>query len=508
MDLTYSQLEELHTLLLEAFPTRPTLARMVLFRLGENLDELATSSNLSDAVFELLRWAQARTRLVDLLQAAVAINPDHVGLRDFVAQVSGASSSPDPGPAPTLSLTWQARRDLRKLLLATYTTDTQVRELCVDFGIFYRQLEGEDLPSRIASLLDIAVRESQAADLAAAAREEADQQADQQLVIRQQLERYWQKAAFKEGGWQHQEKNTLWNEAAERYLGPIYSLAFAPNGAALATGSGDGIVNLWKIADGSLIQTFNGHTDRVNSVAFTPDGQIIASGSTDKTVRLWRVDDGSLLQMITEHTDRVGSIAFAPDGQMLASGSWDGTVRLWRVADGSLVQIITESSTRQDTIAFAPDGHILASAGDQTVQLWGLEDGSLLHTFTGHPNGVMNVAFVPDGQILISDGSHTIRLWRVADGGLIQNFRYPNRVINIAVDSDRQIFASAGYGTVMVWRMLEASPLWVRAEHIHWVTSVVFSPDGQILASGSTDCTVRLWCVDDGSLWHRLGTPH
>ena len=34
--------------------------------------------------------------------------------------------------------------------------------------------------------------------------------------------------------------------------------------------------------------------------------------------------------------------------------------------------------------------------------------------------------------------------------------------------------------------------------HSHWVTSVSFSPDGQYLASGSRDRTVKLWHVESG----------
>jgi len=69
----------------------------------------------------------------------------------------------------------------------------------------------------------------------------------------------------------------------------------------------------------------------VRSVAFSPDGQTLASGAADHTVRLWRVADGALLHTLEGHTDMVRSVAFSPDGRLLASGSDDGTVRLWGV---------------------------------------------------------------------------------------------------------------------------------------------------------------------------------
>jgi WD40 repeat protein len=73
----------------------------------------------------------------------------------------------------------------------------------------------------------------------------------------------------------------------------------------------------------------------VNSVTFSPDGALLASGSRDQKVRLWRVEDGDLLYTLEGHTDEVNSVVFSYDGSLIASGSDDDTVILWALTTTS-----------------------------------------------------------------------------------------------------------------------------------------------------------------------------
>lgn len=107
-------------------------------------------------------------------------------------------------------------------------------------------------------------------------------------------------------------------------------LAWAPNtgDGRFATGQQDGKVWMWRVSDGSLCTTLLAHQNYIYSVAWNPDGLAIASGSADESIRLWR-DDGTVITTLKGHTDWVYSVAWSPDGKVLASGSLDGTIKLW-----------------------------------------------------------------------------------------------------------------------------------------------------------------------------------
>jgi len=79
--------------------------------------------------------------------------------------------------------------------------------------------------------------------------------------------------------------------------------------------------------------TLAAHSSWVESVAFAPDGRILVTGSEDDTAIVWDLSDPArprrLGQPLTGHTDDVSSVAFAPDGRTLATGSDDYSTMLW-----------------------------------------------------------------------------------------------------------------------------------------------------------------------------------
>ena len=196
---------------------------------------------------------------------------------------------------------------------------------------------------------------------------------------------------------------------------------------------------------------------------------ILASARSwqDNTVRLWNTIAGNHLHVLTGHTDRVSSVAFSPDGNTLASASRDGTVQLWETITGNHLRTLTGHTSSVSSVAFSPDGNTLASASSQEIRLWDAKTGAPKHTLTEkYTAGVYSIAFGPDGRELVGGG------------------------LRLVIGSWAEVVL---LGAVVLWDAKTGAPKHTFTGHTDLVASVVFSPDGNTIVSGSQDGTVLLW---------------
>lgn len=66
------------------------------------------------------------------------------------------------------------------------------------------------------------------------------------------------------------------------------------------TANDDKAVKLWSIETKRFLQSFLGHTNRVNCARYSPSGKTIASCSEDRTLKLFDVNSGDCVQTFSE----------------------------------------------------------------------------------------------------------------------------------------------------------------------------------------------------------------
>ncbi len=183
--------------------------------------------------------------------------------------------------------------------------------------------------------------------------------------------------------------------------------------------------------------TVRGHQGQVQAVAWSPDGERLASADRQGVVKVWRLADGGdrpLFEMPAK-IGGVAALAWSPDGEHLA-GARQGIVQLWEAASGKEEQTLhtadnslrsalqatgTDYWSRQilvDTwivsLAWSTDSRKLALFdANGKVQFWDLtadKDGSQL--LGAHAGGVHAAAWSPDGKRLASvGGDGQIKVW-------------------------------------------------------------------------------------------------
>jgi WD40 repeat protein len=289
----------------------------------------------------------------------------------------------------------------------------------------------------------------------------------------------------------------------ERWSGhslPTWQAAFSPDGARLLTTSSDETLHLWEARTGTPLDVFRGHGSEVWCASFSPDGRQFASGGKDRNVFIWPIAKGASREIFKARN--WGRRFFSVDSRQLVAISADDPPR-------ALVHDLRQESPPLvfDTIeplALSTAGDLLLRRAPFTLE-W-------VDTLRRRPAQVVILEHEPSEK--------PPQLWDVSpDGSVLAGLSPEKRLSSWDGRTGRRL-ASLPVPVGAAWALaLSLDGNWVAltlgedgfllcslpGRTSHRLTShldqgkwATFSPDSRLLATASSDATIKLWAVPSG----------
>ncbi len=312
--------------------------------------------------------------------------------------------------------------------------------------------------------------------------------------------------------------------------------AFSQDGSLLAITSlqKGGSLHIYNVVTGERVRRIKGSSP----LAFNAQGHGMAAGNNyaeySKSITLWDsrqsengvlakigapldtlAADASNVQQFTvfhgAHDATVTALAFSPDGMTLASGGTDDDIHLWNMETGGQSAAMLDHKADITSLIYSPDGKTLASSSgyfnntdDNTVRLWDTDETTQRLVFGKHADKVVGVVYDPRGDRAISaDARGKVLVWRTLNGEVERAIDTPSAINAIAISPDGALIATAHGSELAIkdkalrlWNIQTGERIREYTNVEDWLTSVTFSPDGNIVLATDYSRRVCGWDIN------------
>ncbi|KAJ9651062.1 TOR complex subunit lst8 [Neophaeococcomyces mojaviensis] len=234
---------------------------------------------------------------------------------------------------------------------------------------------------------------------------------------------------------------------------------------------------------------------------------ILCTAGYDHTIRFWEALSGICSRTIQHPESQVNRLCITPDKKYLAAAGRH-VVRLYDIksSNPSPIMVFEGHTNNITAVAFHVDTKwMVTSSEDQTVKVWDTRTGTVQRNYP-HSSAVNDVVIHPNqGEIVSADRAGNVRVFDLGSDRCTHQLIPAEEVSvsSVSVANDGSLLAAGNnHGDVYIWRMYQENnetslaPCRVFRAHKEYLTRLLLSPDIKLLATCSSDHTVKIWRVD------------
>lgn len=276
----------------------------------------------------------------------------------------------------------------------------------------------------------------------------------------------------------------------------VTAVSLHPDRQWIAAGGDDHVVRVWDRRQKAVIRTLDRHRDWVRSVMFSPNGDSLATAAADGKAYIWHRQSERPGEPVIARPHPLNGLTYTPDGKFLVVVGFRCELILYEIATGRVATTWECPCLDMRSVAVSPDSQWIAAGGrNGIVRVWDYSRRTKQIDIAAHKQRIRTVLFDVEASRLLTAGEdRMIYAFDLRTGSQIYAVTNKSaKILSLQLLGTNQVAAAGSDNVIRVYN-LDTGVLEMELTG-HTGSVAALSRQGDLLASGSYDTTVRVWNV-------------